>query len=84
MHFSPGLAQPKIGQETAEIQAFGTIAKLPNGLSEKVCKDSVERLNQILADTMTLRDYVQEDRYLAGRRSPRFINCICSLIRHYR
>jgi starvation-inducible DNA-binding protein len=67
-HFKPGLAQPKIGQEAAEIQAFGTIAKLPNGLSEKVCKESVERLNQILADTMTLRDMYKKHHWqVAGR-----------------
>jgi len=56
LHYNPQLAQPKIGQEAAEIQPFGTIVKLPNGLSQKVCQDSVERLNQILADTMTLAD----------------------------
>jgi len=66
--FHPDLARPKIGQEAAEIQAFGTIAKLPNGLSEKVCKDSVERLNQILADTMTLRDMYKKHHWqVAGK-----------------
>src|SRR6266851_1273391 len=67
-HFNPELAKPQIGQEAAEIQAFGTIAKLPNGLSEKVCKDSVERLNQILADTMTLRDMYKKHHWqVAGK-----------------
>src|SRR5438477_5542434 len=67
-HFNPELARPKIGQEAAEIQPFGTIAKLPNGLSEKVCKDSVERLNQILADTMTLRDMYKKHHWqVAGK-----------------
>ena len=66
--FHPELVQPKIGQEAAEIQAFGTIAKLPNGLSEKVCKESVERLNQILADTMTLRDMYKKHHWqVAGK-----------------
>jgi starvation-inducible DNA-binding protein len=68
LHFHPELARPKIGQEAAEIQPFGTIAKLPNGLSEKVCKDSVERLNQILADTMTLRDMYKKHHWqVAGK-----------------
>src|SRR5438552_7874411 len=62
-HFNPELARPKIGQEAAEIQPFGTIAKLPNGLSERVCKESVERLNQILADTMTLRDMYKKHHW---------------------
>jgi len=54
-HYDSKRARPKLGQRAAEIQAFGTIAKLPNGLSEKVCQESVERLNQILADTITLQ-----------------------------
>ena len=67
-HFNPELAKPQIGQEAAEIQAFGTVAKLPNGLSEKVCKESVERLNQILADTMTLRDMYKKHHWqVAGK-----------------
>ncbi len=66
--FHPHLAQPKVGQEAAEIQPFGTIAKLPIGLSERVCKESVERLNQILADTMTLRDMYKKHHWqVAGK-----------------
>jgi starvation-inducible DNA-binding protein len=66
--YQPDRARPKIGQKAAEIQAFGTIAKLPNGLSEKVCETSVERLNQILADTMTLRDLYKKHHWqVAGQ-----------------
>ncbi len=66
--FHAEIARPQIGQDAAEIQAFGTIAKLPNGLSEKVCKESVERLNQILADTMTLRDLYKKHHWqVAGK-----------------
>ena len=54
--YDPEQAKPRIGQKAVELQAFGTIAKLPNALSEHVCQASVERLNQILADTMSLRD----------------------------
>jgi len=61
--FHPERAQPKIGQTAAEIQAFGTIAKLPNALSEHVCQGSVERLNQILADTMTIRDLYKKHHW---------------------
>src|SRR5579859_6710903 len=63
LQFKPELANPQTGQVAAEIQAFGTIAKLPNGLSEKVCKESVGRLNQILADTMTLRDMYKKHHW---------------------
>jgi starvation-inducible DNA-binding protein len=62
-HYHPERAQPRTGQQAAEIQAFRTIAKLPNGLSEKVCQASVERLNQTLADTMTLRDLYKKHHW---------------------
>jgi starvation-inducible DNA-binding protein len=62
-HYDPQRARAKIGQRAAEIQAFGTIAKLPNALSEKVCEASVERLNQVLADTMTLRDLYKKHHW---------------------
>ena len=61
--YHPDRARPKTGQTAAEIQAFGTIAKLPNALSEQVCQASVERLNQILADTMTLRDLYKKHHW---------------------
>ncbi len=69
LHYDPALARPRTGQRAAEIQAFGTIAKLPNGLSEAVCRESVERLNQILADTMTLRDLYKKHHWQAAGAS---------------
>ena len=62
-HYNPARARPRTGQRAAEIQAFGTIAKLPNALSETVCRQSVERLNQILVDTMTLRDLYKKHHW---------------------
>jgi len=59
--YDPKRARPS--QQAAEIQAFGTIAKLPNGLSETVCRQSIERLNQILADTMTLHDLYKKHHW---------------------
>ena len=47
---------PRTGQRAPELQAYGTIARLPIGLEESVCQQSVEGLNQTLADTLTLRD----------------------------
>jgi starvation-inducible DNA-binding protein len=61
--YNPDRARPKIAQRAAEIQAFGTLAKLPNALSERVCQTSVERLNQILADTMSLRDLYKKHHW---------------------
>lgn len=61
--YHPDRARPKIGQSAAELQAFGTIAKLPNALGGQVCRASVEGLNQILADTMTLRDLYKKHHW---------------------
>ncbi len=56
-------ASPIVNQRGREIQKFGTIARIPNGLSEKVCNDSVNALNQTLADTMTLRDLYKKHHW---------------------
>ena len=61
--YNPERGRPKIHQRGPEIQAFGTIAKLPIALGEKVCQASVERLNQILADTMTLHDLYKKHHW---------------------
>ena len=44
---------PFTGHET-EIQKYGTVANRPLSLDHKVRLTSVNHLNQILADTMTL------------------------------
>ena len=62
-HFDAERARPVTGQTAAEIQAWGTIAKLPNGLGEAVCREGTERMNQILADTMTLRDLYKKHHW---------------------
>ena len=54
---------PIIGQRGREIQKFGTISRIPNGLSEKVCQASVTALNQVLADTMTIRDMYKKHHW---------------------
>lgn len=56
-------ARPITNQRGHEIQAFGTITRIPNGLSEKVCKSSVTALNQVLADTMCLRDLYKKHHW---------------------
>jgi starvation-inducible DNA-binding protein len=56
-------AKPLVGQHAREIQAFGTITRLPIGLDEKVCEASVTNLNQVLADTMTLRDLYKKHHW---------------------
>jgi starvation-inducible DNA-binding protein len=56
-------AKPIQHQRGAEIQPYGKIAKLPIALDEKVCAESVENLNQVLADTMTLRDMYKKHHW---------------------
>jgi starvation-inducible DNA-binding protein len=55
--------RPVVQQDSGEIQPYGTIAKLPIALAENVCKASVENLNQVLADTMTLRDMYKKHHW---------------------
>jgi len=61
--YDPDRARPKIHEGAGEIQTFGTVAKLPIALSERVCQASVERFNQVLADTMTLRDLYKKHHW---------------------
>src|ERR1700674_3177642 len=56
-------AKPVLHQHAREIQPYGKIAKLPIALDEKVCAASAENLNQILADTMTLRDMYKKHHW---------------------
>ena len=52
-------------QHSTEIQPYGDVILLPIGLSEPVCREGVEQLNQLLADTVTLRD-LHKKHPLAG------------------
>ena len=56
-------ARPVLHQHAREIQPFNRIAKLPIALDEKACAQSVENLNQLLADTMTLRDMYKKHHW---------------------
>jgi starvation-inducible DNA-binding protein len=56
-------AKPLVNQKAHEIQPYGHIVKLPIALSAAACKDSVENLNQLLADTITLRDLYKKHHW---------------------
>jgi starvation-inducible DNA-binding protein len=56
-------SKPILHQKAREIQPYGKIARMPIGLDEKVCAGSAENLNQILADTMTLRDMYKKHHW---------------------
>jgi len=60
-------AKPLTHQHAHEIQPFGHLVKLPIALAENACRESVDNLNQLLADTMTLRDLYKKHHWqLAG------------------
>ena len=56
-------ATPLIEQRAAEIQTFGRVVKLLIALSKKVCARSADNLNQLLADTITLRDLYKKHHW---------------------
>src|SRR5712671_4873133 len=56
-------ATPIAHQRAHEIQPYGQLVRMPIALSEVACKESVENLNQILADTITLRDLYKKHHW---------------------
>src|SRR5256885_1079105 len=56
-------SRPVAHQNAPEIQPFGHLVKLPIALAENACKESVENLNQLLADTITLRDLYKKHHW---------------------
>ena len=74
-------ARPIVNQKAPEIQAFGRLARLPNALSQTAALESVENLNQVLADTMTLRDMYKKHHWqVAG---PTFYSLHLLFDKHY-
>ncbi|MEP6941918.1 MAG: DNA starvation/stationary phase protection protein [Betaproteobacteria bacterium] len=58
----PQLHQQK-DSRSQETQRFGDIVPMPHGMPEKLVKASVASLNQILADTITLRDMYKKHHW---------------------
>jgi len=57
-------AQPRFHQNAREIQAFGTVTNMgPLQLEEPVRLEMTEQLNQLLADTITLRDLYKKSHW---------------------
>lgn len=59
-------ATPQLNQHGAEIQKYGERIKMPLGLSGDVCQKSIKCLNQVLADTITLRDMYKKHHWQVG------------------
>jgi starvation-inducible DNA-binding protein len=75
-------AQPRFHQRAAEIQSYGTVSHaLPLELEEPVRLEMTEQLNQLLADTMTLRDLYKKSHWqVAG---PTFYQLHLLFDKHY-
>lgn len=56
-------ASPIVQQSGDEIQPYGTLIDMPIGLSADVRSESVANLNQLLADTMALRDLYKKHHW---------------------
>jgi starvation-inducible DNA-binding protein len=56
-------ATPLQHQKGKETQAFGQLVQMPLALDDKARQQNVERLNQILADTITLRDLYKKHHW---------------------
>ncbi len=57
------VAQPDYKIQPNEIQPFGTLKDLPIALADNARHQSVEALNQILVDTITLRDMYKKHHW---------------------
>jgi starvation-inducible DNA-binding protein len=68
------------GQQT-EIQKYGTVANRPISLDHKVRLTSVDALNQILADTMSLRDMYKKHHWQVS--GPTFYQLHLLFDKHY-
>ena len=75
-------AQPRLHQRAREIQAYGTVNHLlPLELEEPVRLEMTAQLNQLLADTMTLRDLYKKSHWqVAG---PTFYQLHLLFDKHY-
>jgi starvation-inducible DNA-binding protein len=71
---------PLTGQE-AEIQQYGTVINRPLSLDHKARLASVDSLNQILADTMTLRDLYKKHHWQVS--GPTFYQLHLLFDKHY-
>src|SRR2546425_13335968 len=75
-------AQPRLHQHGAEIQAYGTVNHLlPLELEEPVRLEMTALLNQLLADTMTLRDLYKKAHWQVV--GPRFYQLHLLFDKHF-
>jgi len=56
-------ASPLVHQRGREIQPYGHVIRMPISLAHSACIEGVEHLNQLLADTMTVRDLYKKHHW---------------------
>ena len=74
-------ARPLAHQAAHEFHPYGHIVKLPIALSEQACRLGVDNLNQLLADTMTLRDMYKKHHWQVS--GPTFYQLHLLFDKHY-
>lgn len=74
-------ATPIARQQGHEIQPFGHLVRMPIALAESACRESVDNLNQLLADTMTLRDLYKKHHWQVS--GPSFYQLHLLFDKHY-
>jgi starvation-inducible DNA-binding protein len=74
-------AQPVLRQRGKETQPYGTLTRYPLGLGDDVRAASVQALNQILCDTMVLRDLYKKHHWQVS--GPTFYSLHLLLDKHY-
>src|ERR1041384_1312913 len=74
-------AEPLVHQHAPEIQQYDHIIRMQIALPQHVCQESVANLNQLLADTITLRDLYKKHHWqVAG---PTFYQVHLLFDKHY-
>ncbi len=74
-------AAPILNQRSPEIQMYGERFAVPVGLPDKVCSASIAILNQVLADTMFMRDLYKKHHWQMS--GPTFYQLHLLLDKHY-
>jgi starvation-inducible DNA-binding protein len=74
-------ATPITDQHGHEIQPWGHLVRMPIALAHSACEQSVEHLNQLLADSMTLRDLYKKHHWQVS--GPTFYQLHLLFDKHY-
>jgi starvation-inducible DNA-binding protein len=74
-------ASPITHQQSHETQPWGHLIRMPIALPEAACKESVANLNQVLADSMALRDLYKKHHWQVS--GPTFYQLHLLFDKHY-